>query len=128
MNAVVLADGFARGGPRGGAGGAGGVLAGGRATRRGCRRCGAACWDRLRGRYSLDGSPGYLMLEGLARLVSPYELNPLGLNPLRDILVAQVDFERVNAPGAIAVHVDGDQRAHRAAAGLLGAARSPRTR
>ena len=103
MNAVVLADGFARGGPEG----ARAALADfwravGEAARLSPMRPGV--WDRLRGRYSLDGSPGYLWLDGLARLVPPQALNPLGLDPLREILVAQVDFERV-AGGPIAVHV-----------------------
>ena len=62
-------------------------------------------WDRMAGRHSLDHSPGYLMLESIGRMFSPYELNPLDLNPLRDLLVAQVDFARVNAPGGIVTHV-----------------------
>jgi NTE family protein len=60
----------------------------------------------MAGRYSLDRSPGYLMMEGIGRLFSPYELNPLDLNPLRDLLAAQVDFDRVNAPGGIVTHVN----------------------
>ena len=32
-----------------------------------------------------------------ARLWSPQQLNPLGLNPLRDVLVEQIDFERLRA-------------------------------
>ena len=57
------------------------------------------------GRYSLDASPGYLMLEAMGRLYSPYELNPWNLNPLRDLLLEQVDFGRVNAAGGLRVHV-----------------------
>lgn len=51
--------------------------------------------DRLLGRYSLDHSPGYLIMESLSRIFSPYDLNPLNLNPLRDLLAAQIDFESV---------------------------------
>ena len=32
-----------------------------------------------------------------AQLLSPYQLNPLGLNPLRRILAQLVDLERVRA-------------------------------
>jgi len=32
-----------------------------------------------------------------ARLLAPHQLNPLGLNPLRDVLVEQIDFERLRA-------------------------------
>ena len=50
-------------------------------------------WDRMLGRYSLDHSPGYLMMEGLGRLYSPYELNPLDLNPLRDCWCSRSIFQ-----------------------------------
>ena len=52
--------------------------------------------DVLVGRWSLDWSPGYLTMEALSRFYTPYDLNPLDINPLRDIVAAQVDFERVN--------------------------------
>jgi NTE family protein len=32
----------------------------------------------------------------VSRLVSPYELNPLNINPLRDLVAKLVDFDRVN--------------------------------
>lgn len=47
------------------------------------------------GNWSLDSSPGYLMSDVLSRFYSPYDYNPLNLNPLRDILEDLVDFERV---------------------------------
>jgi len=52
--------------------------------------------DILLGRWSLDYSPGYLMAEAMSRVITPYDFNPLDINPLRDIVAAQVDFERVN--------------------------------
>lgn len=52
------------------------------------------------GNWSLNGSPGYLLLDLLSRLTSPYELNPLNLNPLRDFLAQQIDFDAVQCcPG-----------------------------
>lgn len=104
MNAIVLADGYERGG------------------RDGARAALEAFWraiseaamfsplqrsplDRILGRYSLDHSPAFLMAEGLSRVFSPYQLNPLGLNPLRDVLDAQVDFDNVNRCRSITVHV-----------------------
>ena len=105
MNAVVLADGYAAGG-REGARAA--LAAFWKAVSDAARFSPAqrTWWDRMSGRYSLDRSPGYLMMEGIGRLFSPYELNPFDLNPLRDLLVAQVDFARVNAPGGIVTHVN----------------------
>jgi NTE family protein len=104
MNAAVLADGLDRGG------------------RDGARAALEEFWraisrsalfspmqrspiDRMLGRWSLDFSPGYLFAEGLSRVFSPYQLNPLGLNPLRDVLARQVDFDRVNRCRKITVHV-----------------------
>lgn len=49
------------------------------------------------GRWSLDYSPGYLAMDFLSRVASPYQLNPLDFNPLRDILAKQVDFGSVRA-------------------------------
>mgnify|MGYP000279380520 CR=1 FL=1 len=53
--------------------------------------------DMLTGNWSLDHSPGYIALDLMSRLVSPYQFNPFDINPLRDIVAARVDFERVRA-------------------------------
>ena len=52
-------------------------------------------YDRLMGRWSLDTSPAYVAMDLMSRLLSPYELNPLGLNPLRCILEESICFERL---------------------------------
>ncbi|TPE53862.1 patatin-like phospholipase family protein [Amaricoccus solimangrovi] len=104
MNAVVLADGFQRAGAEGARAALGRFWkAVSDAARFSPMR--RSLWDRLWGRHSLDHSPGYLMFEGLGRIFSPYDLNPLGINPLRDLLLANVDFGRVNACDRIRVHV-----------------------
>jgi NTE family protein len=51
--------------------------------------------DRLMGRWSLDSSPAYIFTDLMSRLLSPYDLNPLGFNPLREILIESIDFERL---------------------------------
>jgi NTE family protein len=51
--------------------------------------------DRLLGRWSLDSSPAYLAIDLMTRVFSPYDLNPLGLNPLRSILAESIDFDRL---------------------------------
>ena len=56
--------------------------------------------DRLWRQWSLEFSPTYMWLDNLSRMWSPYELNPLNINPLREILRATFDFEHVNAPDA----------------------------
>jgi NTE family protein len=49
--------------------------------------------DVLMGRWTMDTSPVFLAFDMAARLFSPYDLNPAGLNPLRTILTECVDFE-----------------------------------
>lgn len=98
MNAVVLADGSMQGGGNG------------------ARAALEAFWrkvsdaallspfrrgplDILMGRWTLDSSPTFIAMDLMARLFSPYDLNPGGVNPLRDILAECVDFSRVaNSP------------------------------
>src|SRR5271170_2921894 len=92
MNAAVLVDGFAKGG-----------AAGARtALETFWRRVSEAArfsplrrgpLDMLLGRWTLDSSPIYVGMDLLSRLVSPYDLNPLGKNPLRDILAGLIDFK-----------------------------------
>jgi predicted acylesterase/phospholipase RssA len=48
--------------------------------------------DVLLGRWTLDSSPMYVAMDLMSRLVSHYDLNPKGGNPLRDILAEQIDF------------------------------------
>ena len=52
--------------------------------------------DVLFGRWSLDYSPGYIAAEAMSRILSPYDFNPLDINPLRAIVAEHVDFDRVN--------------------------------
>ena len=53
--------------------------------------------DAYMNNWSLDNSLGYQWSDTLSRLVSPYQLNPFNYNPLRDIVAAKVDFERVRS-------------------------------
>ncbi|MCA0199124.1 MAG: patatin-like phospholipase family protein [Proteobacteria bacterium] len=94
MNAAVLVDGYAAGGPAGAR----------EALERFWRTVSDAArfspfqrgpLDVLLGRWSLQGSPLYIGLDLMSRLYSPYDINPLGLNPLQDILDQTIDFERL---------------------------------
>lgn len=51
--------------------------------------------DVMMGRWALDTSPAYLAMDLMSRVLSPYDLNPLGLNPLRGILAESIDFSRL---------------------------------
>jgi NTE family protein len=95
MNAVVLADGLEAGG------------------RKGAREALLRFWSRvstlagsallpdplaaLFGKWSLAGSALHAYMDWLGRTLSPYQFNPLDLNPLRDLVASQIDFERVRA-------------------------------
>lgn len=57
--------------------------------------------DRSQSPGSLDHSPGYLFVDVLSRLFSPYELNPLNHNPLRDVLSRVIDFDALRAGGKV---------------------------
>jgi NTE family protein len=45
---------------------------------------------------SLDTSPGFIFYDALSRVMSPYQLNPGNLNPLKDVLAASIDFEQIH--------------------------------
>jgi NTE family protein len=96
MNAAVLVDGYEEGGPEG-------ARASLESFWRSVSRAAAyspfrrTALDVLLGRWTLDYSPMYLATDIMARLFSPYDLNPTGSNPLRDILATTVDFSRLSA-------------------------------
>lgn len=89
MNAVVLADGWLRGG------------------RKGARTALAEFWTAVADSVpfhtaapALDGeghsaSAALKLLMQWSRYFSPYELNPFGHNPLRTILTERIDFSRL---------------------------------
>jgi NTE family protein len=94
MNAAVLADGHAAGG----ADGARAALEGfwssvSRAALLSPLR--RTPLDVLLGRWTLDHSPAFVAMDLASRLFSPYDLNPGGANPLRQILAESIDFERL---------------------------------
>ncbi|MDA0786732.1 MAG: patatin-like phospholipase family protein [Proteobacteria bacterium] len=52
-------------------------------------------WDWMGGGFRLDNSPGLAFVETLTRTFSPYQVNPLNLNPLRGLIEDMVDFDLV---------------------------------
>lgn len=91
VNAVLLADGLAAGGNE--------------AARQRLGRF----WHRV-GHFSpplpAGQRPGIAALFDLStKLASPYQLNPLGLNPLRQMLTEEVDFERLRAESPVRLRI-----------------------
>ncbi len=91
MNAAVLATGLAKGGNEGG------------------RQALDAYWrdvskdgrtsplqrtllDRLMGNWSLNANPSYIAFDMMSRFLSPYDFNPLNINPLMELIERHVDF------------------------------------
>ena len=94
MNAAVLADGWIEGGGKGAS----------VALEKFWQRVSQAAAfsllqrspiDRFLGRWTLDTSPGYVFMDLVSRVLSPYALNPLDFNPLRQILAECVDCNRL---------------------------------
>ncbi len=50
-------------------------------------------FEKLFGFSSPDQSPAYLAFDLMTRVMSPYQFNPLNLNPLRTVLQQSADFE-----------------------------------
>lgn len=50
-------------------------------------------FDKMMGGWKLDHSPSFMMFDLLSRMMSPYQLNPMNINPLKDVLEASIDFE-----------------------------------
>ncbi len=96
MNAVVLANGYLKGGNEG------------------AREALDAFWSAVSEKMNpgAGSAPSSMLAEpaakayiSMTRYFSPYQLNPLNLNPLRDILADQIDFERLRADGTIQLFI-----------------------
>lgn len=104
MNAVALAHGFQAGG------------------REGAREALAAFWNRVAVKEPFGFLPSELQpgnanvlahstapatqaLFAMTRFFSPTQLNPFDVNPLRDILEQQIDFERLRRAGGIKLFI-----------------------
>ena len=99
MNAVMLADGLVRGGPKD------------------ARKRLADFWrassfdgnlpavqkgvlDRLFAFFPLEGSPFQAWVDAWSHALSPYDFNPLNINPLKEMVESFVDFEALRTrPG-----------------------------
>jgi NTE family protein len=51
--------------------------------------------DNIFSNGDLYNTPGYMMFNAMSQFLSPYQLNPANINPLRDILNGIVDFEEL---------------------------------
>jgi NTE family protein len=108
MNAVMLAHGLTVGG------------------RDGARQALKDFWEGIASKAPLKFMPENLLasnnagtqtstapvldaLFSMARFYSPYQLNPFDINPLRDILASQVDFERIRSESTLKLFIAATQ-------------------
>jgi NTE family protein len=96
MNAIVLAQGTMQGGADG--------------ARSALQEFWQAIAERVPPLWHVPGDPPQLAPMGHAMLAwsrwfAPSQLNPLNLNPLRDVLSAQVDFERLRSTRGMALFI-----------------------
>lgn len=55
-------------------------------------------WEKWLQAYGFQSefSPSYMAFQAMTHLFSPYQLNPFDINPLKDVLLDVVDFERLS--------------------------------
>ena len=61
--------------------------------------------ERLVTGWNMDASPSYHMFDMLSRVFSPYELNPLNLNPMKLILDEFIDTEKIQSCSMIKLFI-----------------------
>ncbi|MCK0208231.1 patatin-like phospholipase family protein [Starkeya koreensis] len=96
MNAAVLATGLARGGNEGGREALNRYW---RAVSKDGRTSPLqrTLLDRLLGNWSLNANPSYIAFDMMSRFLSPYDFNPLNINPLMELIEEHVDFEALQS-------------------------------
>jgi NTE family protein len=62
-------------------------------------------FDQMFGNWNIDTSPAAMMMEMMGRNFSPYQSNPLNLNPVRDILNETLDIAKVRNCAAFKLFV-----------------------
>jgi NTE family protein len=105
INAVVVADGMARGGGREGAQDA-------------LRKFWTALsrvsrfsplqrtpFDYLLGGWTLETSPGYHMMQMMSVAMAPWQAKPFSINPVRDLLASLIDFDRVRDCEGLRIYI-----------------------
>lgn len=104
MNAVSLADGFTRNGPEGARAALDHFW---RTMSDGAKNSPLkrTPYDVLTGNWGLDNNPMYHAMDALSRIASPYQLNPMNKNPLRDLVEQSIDFDMVRKCTAFKLYI-----------------------
>src|ERR1700722_12374910 len=104
ISAVTLADGLVRGGPQETRNRLAGIW---RAVSSNgdLPELQRAVTQKLLSFVPYEGSPAKAWLDTLSRFWSPYDFNPLNINPLKDVIERFVDFDALRASGKLKLFV-----------------------
>lgn len=104
MNAVAMADGFTRGGRQGARTALDRFW---RAISDGAKNSGLkrTPYDVLTGNWGLQNNPIYHAMDALSRVASPYQLNPMNSNPLRNLVEQSINFDMVRKCQAFKLYI-----------------------
>jgi NTE family protein len=97
INAVVMADGMAFGGGRRGAQAALRKFWSALSQASTFSPVQRTPLDYLLGRWTLESSPGYHMMQMMSVAMAAVQVMPVSINPMRELLSSLIDFERVRA-------------------------------
>jgi len=56
-------------------------------------------WSKFTNDWSLDYSPWRMMFDSFVGTFSPYEFNPMNINPLLELIKSEIDFDHVHQCG-----------------------------
>ncbi|MCX2789545.1 patatin-like phospholipase family protein [Vibrio sp. Sgm 5] len=55
--------------------------------------------------WNIDMTPGFIFFDLLSRIASPYQTNPLGYNPLKQVIDKHIDFDVINKCSAVKLFI-----------------------
>lgn len=61
--------------------------------------------DKMNGPGNMDYSPFFAVFDMISKFVSPYQTNPMNMNPLRDVLEEVIDFEWMHDETAVKLFI-----------------------
>ncbi len=105
----MLADGLARGGPEEARQRLAEFWRGASASAAPFPARSAPCSTGLLSLFPVGGSPVQIFVDAMSRMMSPYDFNPLNINPLKDLIERFVDFEAIRNFAQMRVVHLGDQ-------------------
>ncbi|MDR1910575.1 MAG: patatin-like phospholipase family protein [Holosporales bacterium] len=51
--------------------------------------------DQMLNKFTMQNTPAFIMFDLMLKFLSPYQYNPMGLDPLKDLIMKVFDFEKI---------------------------------